>query len=97
MKLGFADNAETRLAQHRTSAPTAKLLRSWPCKRSWERTAIDAMAATGCSLILNEVYEASDLDAVLKRGNEFFALLPRPSETVPLSGSSPHSGKNLAV
>lgn len=96
-KLRFADNAQTRLAQHRTSAPTATLLKSWPRKRSWERTAIDAMVATGCRPILSEVYEASDVDAVVKRGDEFFALLPRPSDSVPLSGSSPHLNTGSTV
>lgn len=90
LKLGFADNVEARLAQHRTSAPTAKLLKSWPCKRSWERTAIDALTAVAGRLILNEVFEFSDVDAVLKRGDEFFALLPDPAHDVPLSDKSPH-------
>jgi len=47
VKLGFADSVEIRLAQHRTSAPTARLLKSWPCKRNWERTVMDALAAVG--------------------------------------------------
>ena len=34
VKIGFADNVEKRLAEHRTAAPTAKLLKSWACKRS---------------------------------------------------------------
>lgn len=90
VKLGFADSVETRLAQHRTSAPTAKLLKAWPCKRSWERTAMDALAAIGGRLILNEVFEFSDIDAVIKRADEFFALLPDPAKKVPVSDSSPH-------
>jgi hypothetical protein len=97
LKLGFADNAEVRLAQHRTSAPTARLLRSWPCKRSWERTAIDALAATGGRPIRNEVYEFTDVDVLLKRGDEFFALLPQPTDRVPLSASSPHREDQSAV
>lgn len=92
IKLGFADNVETRLAQHRTSAPTASLLKSWPCKRSWERTAIDALVAVGGRLLLNEVFEFSDVDAVLKRADEFLALLPDPGDRVPLADKSPHSG-----
>ncbi len=34
VKIGIADSVEKRLAEHRTAAPTAKLLKSWPCKRS---------------------------------------------------------------
>ncbi len=90
VKLGFADNVETRLSQHRTSAPTATLLKSWPCKRSWERTAIDALAAVGGRLILNEVFEFSNVEAVLQRADELFALLPDPTAKVPVSDSSPH-------
>ncbi len=97
VKLGFADNAEARLVQHRTSAPTAKLLKSWPCRRSWERTVIDALAAVGGRLILNEVFEFSDIDILLKRADELFALLPHPTESVPLSNSSPHREDQGAV
>ena len=45
VKLGFADDVSVRLSQHRTSAPTAVVLKSWPCKRSWESTVIDALAS----------------------------------------------------
>ena len=90
VKLGFADNVETRLAQHRTSAPTAKLLKSWPCKRSWEHAAMDAIVSIGGKLILNEVFEFDNMDAVLKQGDEFFTLLPRPGSEVPLSARSPY-------
>lgn len=34
VKIGFAENIEQRLTEHHTAAPTAKLLKSWPCKRS---------------------------------------------------------------
>jgi len=34
-KLGFAESLEQRLLEHRTAAPTACVLRAWPCKRSW--------------------------------------------------------------
>ncbi len=30
LKLGFADDLNSRLAQHRTAAPTAVVARSWP-------------------------------------------------------------------
>ena len=48
LKLGFAESIEQRLSQHRTAAPTARVLRAWPCKRSWEQTAIDALTTVGC-------------------------------------------------
>ena len=77
VKLGFAENVEQRLSQHRTAAPTAKLLKSWPCRKVWEQTAIDALTRDGCRLILNEVFECDDQESVIQRGNVFFASLPR--------------------
>lgn len=90
IKLGFADSVPNRLQQHRTSAPTAKLLKSWPCRRSWERTAIDAVAAAGGALILNEVFEFADIDAAIQRADHFFSLLPKPSAQHEVAGHSPH-------
>lgn len=91
MKLGFADDAETRLAQHRTSAPTARLFKTWPCRRSWEFTAIDALSAAGCKLILNEVYECRDLGALITHGDQLFKMLPDPTRKVELSDISPNN------
>jgi len=61
LKLGFAVDVNERISQHRTAAPTAACLRTWPCRRSWESTAIDCITRAGCRLIVNEVYEADDL------------------------------------
>ncbi len=96
VKLGFADNADARLAQHRTAAPTAKLLKTWPCKRSWEWTVIDALSRAGCKLILNEVYECSDLAQLLAHGDQLFALLPDPRKSVELSDVSPNNNARVA-
>ena len=90
LKFGFADNIQTRLAQHRTSAPTAKLLKTWPCRRSWEGTLIDCLAGAGCKLILNEVYEMDDVAKVVERADAIFKLLPPPEERPRLSDHSPH-------
>jgi hypothetical protein len=90
VKLRFAEDGSARLAQHRTAAPTAKLLKTWPCKRSWEFTIIDALAAANCRLILNEVYECSDLAHLLACGDQLFALLPDPKKPVELSDRSPN-------
>jgi hypothetical protein len=78
IKLGFAVDLEDRLAQHRTAAPTAKVLKSWPCRRSWETTAMDCLSAISCRFILNEVFECDDLEGLIQRGDELFAVLPEP-------------------
>ncbi|HMM51470.1 MAG TPA: hypothetical protein PKD87_07625 [Burkholderiaceae bacterium] len=89
LKLGFAESLEQRLSQHRTAAPTARVLRAWPCKRPWELTAIDALTREGCRLILNEVFECDDLDTLVKRGDAFFSMLPAPDVRAPLASASP--------
>lgn len=89
LKLGFAENLEQRLSQHRTAAPTARVLRAWPCKRSWELTAIDALTHVNCRLILNEVFECDAPEALVERGDAFFSMLPQPNMRVALAKSSP--------
>jgi hypothetical protein len=88
VKIGFSDDPEQRLNQHRTAAPTAKLLKTRPCKRSWDYAAMDAVTRNGCKLVLNEVYEG-DVDAFVERGNAFFALMPDPDAEKDLSEHSP--------
>ena len=88
VKLGFADNVEQRLAEHRTAAPTAKLLKAWPCKRSWDYAAMDSITRTGCQLVLNEVFEG-DIQGFMDRGDFFFAIMPNPDNEKELSEYSP--------
>jgi hypothetical protein len=88
-KLGFAESLEQRLSQHRTAAPTAHVLRVWPCKRTWELTAIDALTCEGCRLILNEVFECDDPERLAMRGDAFFCMLPSPEVRSPLASVSP--------
>lgn len=88
IKVGFADNVEKRLAEHRTAAPTAKLLKAWPCKRSWDYAAMDSITREGCKLVLNEVYEG-DVNGFVARGDAFFAVMPDPDIERELSEFSP--------
>ena len=88
VKIGFADNVEQRLAQHRTAAPTARLVRAWPCKRSWDYAAMDSITSKNCQLVLNEVYEG-DVSGLIERAEAFFALLPNPDTERELSPHSP--------
>lgn len=89
LKLGFAESLEQRLSQHRTAAPTSRVLRAWPCRRSWELTVIDALTSQGCRLILNEVFECDEPDALVRRGEAFFSMLPAPDVRAPLASASP--------
>ncbi len=88
VKIGFADNVEKRLTEHKTAAPTAKLIKSWPCKRSWDYAVMDSITRADCKLVLNEVYEG-EIEAFVKRTDDFFALMPKPDNEKPLSEHSP--------
>jgi hypothetical protein len=90
IKLGYANDLADRLTQHRTSAPTAKVAASWPCKRSWETTVMDCLRVIGCKHILNEVFECEDLDALIAQGARLAALLPDPKATIEFSEHSPY-------
>ncbi len=100
LKLGFAESIDQRHSQHRTAAPTARILRTWPCKRSWEFTVMDSLTRVDSRLILNEVFECDDPQALVERGEVFFSLLPQPNMRPPLAESSPlnstvlHADKN---
>jgi len=89
IKLGFASDIGDRLQHHRTSAPTAVVKKVWPCRKSWEVTAIAAITAIGCKLILNEVFECENLEQLCSRADAFFALLPEPGFLLPLADGSP--------
>ena len=80
-KLGFASILGERLQKHRCAAPLLEVVATWPCKRLWERTAIDA-AAYDCERLHTEVFRAADIATVRERLDRFFALMP----TVPVRG-----------
>lgn len=91
LKLGFANDLNDRLSQHRTAAPTAKILKSWPCKRSWEKTIMDCLSYKICRHILNEVFECKNREELIERGNNLFSILPDIKWRIELSVHSPHT------
>ena len=88
IKIGYTDSIDKRLAEHQTAAPTARLLKSWPCKRSWDYAAMDSITREGCHWVLNEVFEG-DPNGFIQRGDAFFALMPLPDSERSLSEHSP--------
>ena len=88
VKIGYTDNLKHRLSEHRASAPTAKLIKSWPCKRSWDYAVMDCITKEGCELVLNEVYEG-DIQGFIERAERFFELMPDDGSTPDLSEHSP--------
>jgi hypothetical protein len=74
-KVGFTIELDGRLQKHRCSAPFAKYLKTWPCRRVWERAAIDC-ATDGCEKLHTEVFRADSLDKVASRADTFFSVMP---------------------
>jgi hypothetical protein len=77
-KIGFATNIEERVRTHKTTAPFSKVLKTWPCKLLWEKTAIECVSQ-GCERIHTEVFRIESIDEVLSRCEEFFKIMPRLS------------------
>ena len=76
-KVGFASNVDERLRSHRTAAPMCQLIKTWPCKSLWEKTAIDSICA-GYERLHTEVFRAPSLEEIEARCNRFFAVMPDP-------------------
>ena len=76
LKLGFTTDLVGRLRHHRCSAPFAAYIKSWPCRRVWERAAIDCLTDS-LEQLHTEVFRASSLEKVLERGDSFFAVMPK--------------------
>ena len=89
-KVGFAASLPERLRQLRCSAPFAVVVATWPCKRLWERTAIECVAE-GCERIHTEVFRTTSLESVRAKCERFFALMPKIAEP----GAGPNDGPAL--
>ncbi|NTW70089.1 MAG: hypothetical protein HGB23_09625 [Chlorobiaceae bacterium] len=77
-KVGFASNLPDRLRQHRCSAPFTQIVKTWPCRRLWEKTAIECVTE-GCERLHTEIFRSQSLDAVESKCEQFFALMPQLS------------------
>jgi hypothetical protein len=75
VKVGFTTDLEGRLRHHRCSAPFASYTRTWPCRRAWERAAIDCLTFELVQLH-TEVFRTSSIDEVVARGEKFFDVMP---------------------
>ena len=73
-KVGFTTDLDGRLRHHRCSAPFAIYKKTWPCRRTWERTAIDCIS-TGIEQLHTEVFKGP-MDEVVSRADSFFSVMP---------------------
>lgn len=74
VKMGFSDNIDQRLCQYRTICPTAKVLRTWECKREWEKAVIAQAVKKTYRRIGEEVFDVDDLNELLTRIDNIFSL-----------------------
>ncbi len=74
-KLGFTMDLDGRLQKHRCSAPFANYVGTWPCKRVWERAAIDCVT-NGCEQLHTEVFRATSLEQIAAQAKSFFSMMP---------------------
>lgn len=74
VKLGWANDVKTRLSDHRVSAPTAILLRTWPCLKRDEAAAIRHVAPMGEVRLSKEAFDFADHPALLSALDDFFLV-----------------------
>ena len=75
-KVGFAVNLPERLRTLRCSAPFLDVVRTWPCKLLWEKTAIDCVTQE-CEQLHTEVFRTQSMEPVVQRCERFFNLMPK--------------------
>lgn len=75
LKVGFTTDIDGRLRHHRCSAPFAKCIGTWPCRRTWERAAIDCVTIAA-EQIHTEVFRVDSVQIVIDRANKFFSIMP---------------------
>jgi hypothetical protein len=78
-KVGFTTDIDGRMTKHRCSAPFAVCIRYWPCRRTWERAAIDCITSN-CERLNTEVFRTADLASIVRRCDAFFSLMPKLSD-----------------
>lgn len=75
-KVGFATTIEDRMRTHKCSAPLLKLIKTWPCKLLWEKTAIDCVTVN-CEKIHTEVFRTDSFNSVKEKCDMFFSVMPK--------------------
>ena len=73
-KVGFAVSLSERLRTLRCSAPFLKVVKTWPCKSLWEKTAIECVAES-CKRLHTEVFRAQSIESVVEKCERFFELM----------------------
>lgn len=79
-RLSWSSNPRQDFVRYRRSAPEAMVLRTWRCHWDQYHAAIEAMTAwPDCRFVYYSRYECGDVDALLARGDQFFAAASKES------------------
>ena len=71
IKAGFSSRIDTRIAEHLTTVPTAKLIYSAPCMRSWESFLLSYVHSHGTK-IKSEVFDVPNVNGMIKNLQTLF-------------------------
>jgi hypothetical protein len=79
MKIGFTTSIDIRMLDFYQISPSTKLVKSWPCRGSWEQTARDFITRESTSVPgpQKEIFDG-DVETATEFGDEFFKLAPTP-------------------
>lgn len=77
IKLGFSDDIKQRMATYRTLAPECILLKSWECKRQWEKALIELITTKECKPLTSELFEVKDIEKTLESAENIFLTLEK--------------------
>lgn len=80
LKVGFTTDIDGRLRHHRCSAPFAQCIKTWPCRRTWERAVIDCVTI-GAEQLHTEVFRVDSIHVVIDRADKFFRMMPAIPES----------------
>ena len=72
VKAGFTSRLDSRFTEHLMSAPTAKLIYSTPCLRSWETFLLAYVHSHG-KKIRSEVFDVKDTKVLIKNLKTLFS------------------------
>jgi hypothetical protein len=82
IKIGLTTDTSAALSAFRVAAPTAELVKCWPCRPRWAGACADSLTAVGCRPIGEDVYDCQDIAALVVRADTFFSLLPSPTHSL---------------
>lgn len=73
IKLGITEDPGRRLDEHQTHWPSAKFIRTWPTKSTWDQCAMDCIGRAG-KHVKGELWTGA-IEAFVTVGDQFFTLM----------------------